>query len=150
MLTRANDAGEVIQETTPINSSESVSVTINDALSAEESSDANIAELLSLANAAADSANEAIVAAQDAADTLAANENPTAQDIEVARDSLASANTLVADASEAATTYANSANDAGEVIQETTPINSSESVSVTINDALNDTVNIEYSSEQRF
>ncbi|MDQ7069081.1 MAG: hypothetical protein Q9M40_14570 [Sulfurimonas sp.] len=63
------------------------------ALTAEESSDANIAELLSLANAAADSANEAIVTAQDAADTLAANENPTAQDIEVARDSLASANT---------------------------------------------------------
>jgi hypothetical protein len=98
---------------------------------------ANVADLLSAANNAADAANDAIAAAQDAADTLAANENPTAADIATAQNAIDAADAAIETANNAATTYENAANDAGEVVEDTTAVGNTDNAQTTLTDAVN-------------
>ena len=105
---------------------------------AELNSDSAVSDLLAAANSAADVANSAVADAEDAADTLAANENPTAADIATANDAVAAADAAIATADAAATTYSTAATDAGESVESTTPVGSTDDAKSTITDAVED------------
>ncbi len=132
----ATTAGEKIQDTTPINSSDDFQSTLDNAVAAERDSDAEVSDLLASANNAADLANAAITDAEQAADTLAANSNPTSADIQTAQDAINAADAAIATAQEAASTYTSHAAIAGETPVATTAINSSDDAQSTLESAV--------------
>ena len=122
----ATDAGEDVQNTTAVGSTQDAQNTKDTAVAAEEASDKAVADLHSTANDAAEAANQAIADAQDAADKLAANNNPTAEDIQAAKDAVAQADAAIAKAQEAKAAYESAAKDAGEDVKDTTAVGSTD------------------------
>ncbi|MFT5808922.1 MAG: hypothetical protein ACI9LG_003250, partial [Moritella dasanensis] len=86
----------------------------------------DVAGLLADANTAADFANEAIAAANEAADTLAAIESPTADDIVTAQAAVDTADSAIADAATVATYYEDAATTQNETVEDTTSVNSTD------------------------
>ncbi|MDD2789339.1 MAG: Ig-like domain-containing protein, partial [Sulfurimonas sp.] len=85
---------------------------------------------------AADAANAAITAAENAADTLANNENPTSADIATANNAISAADAAIATAAEAAQSYADAAHAAGETPVDTTTVGSTETATTTVTQAV--------------
>ena len=94
----------------------------------EIDSDKAVNDLHAAADTAADTANSAIAAADKAVDTLAANNNPTAADIQSAQDAIDAADKAIATANDAKDAYIKAATDAGETIQDTTAVGSTDAI----------------------
>ena len=92
-----------------------------------------MSDLHTAADTAAATANDAIAAADKAVDTLAANNNPTAADIQSAQDAIDAADKAIQTANEAKDAYIKAATDAGEAIEDTTAVGSTDAIQDIVN-----------------
>ncbi len=132
----ASSAGEAVEATTAVGSTDAAQADLTAAVNAEIDSDADVADLLTAANNAAATANDAIAAANAAVDTLEANDNPSDADKTDAQDAIDAADAAIATASKAADMYSDAAKAAGETVEATTELKSTDSAQNDLDAAL--------------
>ena len=125
-----------MEATTAVGSTDAAQADLTAAVNAEIDSDADVADLLTAANNAAATANDAIAAANAAVDTLEANDNPSDADKTDAQDAIDAADAAIATASKAADMYSDAAKAAGETVEATTELKSTDSAQNDLDAAL--------------